>query len=334
MPLLTISNKQEISKFYNLIGNTPVYTIKKDIPNNNKIFIKAEYKNPTGSHYDRVYLEIFKDLEKKRVIQRGKTSLIEITSGNAGVSFAMFCKLLNYKSYVIVPKFMNITEAYNLAINGTRLLKAKYNDYILGANRTLKEFLLNNRQKLKTGDLFCLNHSNKEVALLGTKKIGTEIIDFCQRENIIPDFFIPACGNGTSIIGPSDILKHTYPDIKIYTFESKSAPVGYKQKYPEKYEKQFGKDYKNKKHHLFGTSAYGVYFPFIMDNKFSFNTLVDDVFLLDDFEWLKEENELMQMGFNVGHTSIAAYYMAKRVAQHVQNKNIFIIFYDKRSKFF
>ncbi len=311
------------------IGNTSFVELKDaSLPNGNRIFAKLEYENPTESHYDRVYAELFSSLESEGKIERRKTKLVEVSSGTAAISFAWFCSQLGYLSKVILPNIM-AKKFFSEYINEpTEIIISQKNKYVSGAVDTLKEFLVNHK------DYYAINHSRREISLLGTERIGKEISEFFDKQGIKPDYFFPACGNGISILGPGRILKKNFPNMKIVTFEDENAPVGYKIKYPELYQEKFGKHFINKPHHLFGTSAWGVYFPFIMDEKYEFNKLVDDVLLIKDLDWWNYDEELQKSGFNVGSTSLASYLVAKRISQEVSNKIFVIIFYDKRSKYF
>ena len=86
------------------IGNTPILKLSLHLPYGNRIFVKEEFRNPTGSHYDRVYIHLLKEIEKEGKIVPGVTPLIETSSGNAGSSFAWLCRELGYQAEVIVPE--------------------------------------------------------------------------------------------------------------------------------------------------------------------------------------------------------------------------------------
>ncbi len=72
------------------------------IPNGNRIYLKMESENPFGSHYDRVYIALFRFYEKQRRISPGD-KVLETTSGAAGVSFAGIGKILGYECVVALP---------------------------------------------------------------------------------------------------------------------------------------------------------------------------------------------------------------------------------------
>ena len=46
------------------IGKTPLKKYNGVVPNRNRIWIKRECDNPFGSHYDRVYMALFKQFEE------------------------------------------------------------------------------------------------------------------------------------------------------------------------------------------------------------------------------------------------------------------------------
>lgn len=309
----------------NKIGNTNLNIIRTK--NGNNIIIKEEFKNPSGSHYDRIYRELFKNIDKTKC-----KHLVEISSGNAAVSFANFCKIENFKCTIILPKEVYYPNSFFKEIEHCEIIRSKYNDYIKGANKSLKEYLIEHKNSIKKGELIFLNHSHNENSLLGIETLGFEIVESLNKKEMEIDYFLPACGNGLSIIGPSNVLKKEYKNIRVIAFESKSAPVGFPIKYPER----FHFYYKNekRKHHLFGTSAYGINFPFLQDPKYNFKNIVDDIILINDFEWYSVKSELKELGYNVGNTSMVAYYLAKKIDKFVKNKSILIIFYDKRSKNF
>jgi|TARA_Y100000310_G_scaffold284075_1_gene306525 cysteine synthase B len=89
-----------------LIGNTPLVRLDKINPYNNKfpIYAKLEWYNPFGSLKDRPALWMIKEAERKGLIKKGETIVIEPTSGNTGVALAGLCLSLGYDVEVVVPK--------------------------------------------------------------------------------------------------------------------------------------------------------------------------------------------------------------------------------------
>jgi len=72
-----------------LIGNTPMIKI-------DGIWIKCEFMNPTGSSKDRIAYEM--------ITNNLKADIIEVSSGNTGVSMAFVCSIYSIRCIVFVPR--------------------------------------------------------------------------------------------------------------------------------------------------------------------------------------------------------------------------------------
>ncbi|HZL57298.1 MAG TPA: cysteine synthase family protein [Bryobacteraceae bacterium] len=86
------------------IGNTPLLRLKTltaDLPGI-EIYAKAEYFNPGGSVKDRPALNMILEGEKSGQLIAGKT-LIDSTSGNTGIAYAMIGAARGYKIKLCLP---------------------------------------------------------------------------------------------------------------------------------------------------------------------------------------------------------------------------------------
>ena len=83
----------------NYVGNTPLIPIKLG---RYVVWGKCEFMNPGGSVKDRMATYILNDAENKRLIKKGDT-LIEATSGNTGIAFAMLAAERGYKMKIVMP---------------------------------------------------------------------------------------------------------------------------------------------------------------------------------------------------------------------------------------
>jgi len=73
-----------------LIGNTPLLRVRmfeRDFPAV-EVYAKAEWFNPGGSVKDRAALSMIEDGERRGVLRHEKT-IIDSTSGNTGIAYAM-----------------------------------------------------------------------------------------------------------------------------------------------------------------------------------------------------------------------------------------------------
>ena len=86
------------------VGNTPLVRIRKltaDLPDV-EIYGKAEYFNPGGSVKDRPALNMVLDGERTGKLTPEKT-LIDSTSGNTGIAYAMVCAAKGYRVKLFLP---------------------------------------------------------------------------------------------------------------------------------------------------------------------------------------------------------------------------------------
>ena len=87
----------------NLVGNTPLLKFDRG---NVVIWAKAEFMNPSGSIKDRPMLRIIQEAMREGKLSRGG-KLVEATSGNAGISFAMFCAYYGIECTLVMPRNMS-----------------------------------------------------------------------------------------------------------------------------------------------------------------------------------------------------------------------------------
>ena len=86
------------------IGNTPLFRIQRlaaHLPNV-EIYAKAEYFNPGGSVKDRPALGMILDGERRGKLTPDKV-LIDSTSGNTGIAYAMIGAAKGYKIKLFLP---------------------------------------------------------------------------------------------------------------------------------------------------------------------------------------------------------------------------------------
>jgi len=93
------------SSLLDLIGNTPLIRLSKvdaEFPGV-EIYVKAEYFNPGGSVKDRAGLNMILEGERTGKLTKDKI-LLDATSGNTGIAYAMICALKGYKLKLCLPQ--------------------------------------------------------------------------------------------------------------------------------------------------------------------------------------------------------------------------------------
>src|SRR5215204_7735987 len=97
----------EISKGFleAAVGNTPLVRLRsvtRDLPEGVEIYAKAEFTNPGGSVKDRAALAMILAGEKSGELAPDKT-ILDATSGNTGIAYAMIGAARGYKVTLALP---------------------------------------------------------------------------------------------------------------------------------------------------------------------------------------------------------------------------------------
>jgi cysteine synthase B len=105
-----------------LIGNTPLLSFRhlaaEVAPV--EIYAKAEWYNPGGSVKDRAAMAMVLDGERRGLLTRDKI-LIDATSGNTGIAYAMICAERGYRVKLALPQNASEERKQNLLAYGAEL---------------------------------------------------------------------------------------------------------------------------------------------------------------------------------------------------------------------
>jgi cysteine synthase A len=286
----------------------------------NRIFAKLEYQNPTGSHYDRIYPSLLDNLEEQGKIVRGLSTLVETTSGNAGIAFANVCRSRGYKCIVFAPSGLPQTRLNLITREGAELHLTSEKEYVAGAARAMREFLVSRPEKFNGVRLFYSpNHSQTSISCESLESIAEESI-FQSGHSF--DCFVGAAGNGSTLTGIGKSLKKANPSTYIIAFDPDEAPVATSIK--------MGSHLSPSLHAMYGAGAWGVRFPHL---EYAIASLVDEVQIVTRLHWGFAQFVLVGFEQWVGPTSAAAYYVASEYCRQHSGKNVLIIFYDKADRY-
>lgn len=116
---------------FSLIGNTPLVEIHRLNPERERgvrILAKLESRNPGGSVKDRPARHIILDAERRGLLP-GR-ALLDATSGNTGIAYAMLCAARGYECHLVLPanaskERLRILEAYGATLHLTDPLEGQ-----------------------------------------------------------------------------------------------------------------------------------------------------------------------------------------------------------------
>ena len=88
------------------VGNTPLFRLNlfdSELPQGVEVFAKAEHLNPSGSVKDRAALAMIVEGERSGKLRPGMT-ILDATSGNTGIAYAVIGGERGYRVTVCLPK--------------------------------------------------------------------------------------------------------------------------------------------------------------------------------------------------------------------------------------
>lgn len=190
------------------VGNTPLFelseinTVRKDV----RIFAKGEFLNASGSVKDRAARAMLLDGIKNGRLTKDKT-IIDATSGNTGIAYAMLGAALGYKVKLFMPS--NVTEERRKIIKayGAEIILTNPLEGIDGSFYECRRIVAADPDRYFYPDQYS-NDQNWKAHYNGTAE---EILK--QTDGKITHF---VAGTGTSgtFIGCTRKLKEYNPDIK------------------------------------------------------------------------------------------------------------------------
>ncbi len=84
------------------IGNTPLVRLHRCVPPNGaELWLKLEYRNPTGSMKDRMALAMIEGAERDGLLSPGDT-VVEYTGGSTGPALALVCQAKGYRALIVM----------------------------------------------------------------------------------------------------------------------------------------------------------------------------------------------------------------------------------------
>ena len=275
------------------IGNTPL--VKLDLEGNSKfvdIYSKFEQLNPGGSIKDRPALRMVVKAILDGRLTKDKV-ILDATSGNAGISYAMIGAILGYQVELVMPENVSLERKKRLLAHGATL---QFTDAQKGYDEALYE--VRRMYKKDPGKYFyCDQYSNLNNPLSHYETTGTEILE--QLPEIT--HFVGGVGTGGTISGIARRLKEFNSEIQIICVDCDEWPG------------------------VEGLKPLGE--GHIIPDTFD-ETLVDRMLKIDILESYDFSRDLAKKGLFIGQSSGVYLYGAMKIASEIDSGKIVTIFND------
>jgi len=203
------------------IGNTPLIELTKlPGPEDARVLVKLESKNPTGSSKDRSALSMIEDAERTGVLKPGQR-VVEASGGSTGTALAMICALKGYPCTIVTSdafadEKLKTIQAFGATLDIIPSIhgKATYPELFDLMHARVEELG-------RLPDNYYLHQMKNPANPKAYNVMGQEILN--QTAGAV-DAFTMTCGSGGCFSGTMEVFKANRGDILGIAVE----PAGYR----------------------------------------------------------------------------------------------------------
>ncbi len=200
------------------IGDTPLIpltSLTRELSPQVQVLVKAEWFNPGGSVKDRAALRMIQQAKKRGDLRPGM-HIIDATSGNTGIGYAMVGAALGHPVTLVMPENVSQERKQIARAYGAQLIFSPGDEGADGAIRLVREIAARHPQRYYYSNQYD-NPDNWLAHFYGT---GPEI--WRQTSGGVTHF-VTAVGTGGTFTGVGRYLKMRNPAIDLISVEPVDA---------------------------------------------------------------------------------------------------------------
>ncbi|GIV19890.1 MAG: cysteine synthase [Armatimonadota bacterium] len=200
-----------------LIGNTPLIRLRRvaaHLAPAVEVYIKAEWFNPGGSVKDRPAWNMIRVAEQQGLLTPDKI-IIDATSGNTGIAYAMIGAARGYKVQLCLPANANAERKRMLRAFGAELILTDPLEQTDGAIRKVQQMVESAPDRYFYPDQYN-NPANWQAHYYGT---GVEI---WQQTDGRVTHFVAGMGTTGTLMGTGRRLKEYNPEVRLIAVQPDS----------------------------------------------------------------------------------------------------------------
>ncbi|HEY8841243.1 MAG TPA: cysteine synthase family protein [Candidatus Dormibacteraeota bacterium] len=284
-----------------LIGNTPLLRIRmfeREFPKV-EVYAKAEWFNPGGSVKDRAALSMVEDGERSGALTHKKT-IIDSTSGNTGIAYSMVGAAKGYRVKLVLPANVSAERKALVVAYGAEIV---YSDPLEGSDGAIikvRELVAEHPDRYFYPDQYS-NPANVRAHYDGT---GVEIL---QQTSGRITHFVAGVGTTGTFVGTSRRLKEHDSSIRTIAVQPEDSFHG-----------------------LEGLK----HIPTAIVPKIWDPSLADEIWGCPTEPAYDLAREVARSeGLLVGHSSGAALWAARRLAEQIETGVIVTVFPDSGDRY-
>jgi cysteine synthase A len=199
------------------IGRTPLLEITRVVPAGcATILAKAEFMNPGGSVKDRIARYIVESAEERGELKPDST-ILEVTSGNTGIAFAMVGAEKGYRVRIMLPRSASVERRRMIESFGAEL---ELIDSVLHINDARKE--AEQRARRDARIFLPRQFENSDNPRAHELTTGVEILAQAGPD---VDAFVMGVGTGGTLMGVARALRRINRKVRIVAVEPAESAV-------------------------------------------------------------------------------------------------------------
>jgi cysteine synthase len=100
------AHREVVDSVLDVVGRTPLVRLARVVPEGLEVLAKIEWYGPTGSVKDRIYRHMLDEAERRGDLRPGMT-IIECSTGNAGIACSAVAAIKGYDCVIVLPQGMS-----------------------------------------------------------------------------------------------------------------------------------------------------------------------------------------------------------------------------------
>jgi cysteine synthase len=200
------------------IGDTPLVRLRRIVPASGaELWVKLEYRNPTGSMKDRMGLSMIEGAERDGLIEPGMT-IVEYTGGSTGPALALVCRAKGYHARIVISECFSEERMQLMRALGAEL---ELIPAVEGRGRVTAQDIRNMVERAgelaREPGMYATDQFNNPYVIPGHRDmLGREI---WEQTGGAVTAFCHGIGTAGSLLGVSDALKGHNPKVRIVGLE-------------------------------------------------------------------------------------------------------------------
>lgn len=281
-----------------LIGNTPLIRLSRYAKGTPGILVgKLEAFSPGYSVKDRIGVAMIEAAERAGIIEPGKTTIIEPTSGNTGIALAWVAAAKGYQLILTMPESMSLERRVLLRGYGAELILTPAAEGMIGSVRKAEELV-----RETPGGWMPMQFENPSNPEIHRQTTAAEIWDDTDGQ---VDIVVSGIGTGGTLTGVGQVLKRLKPSVRMVAVEPTESPLL--------------SEGKAGPHKIQGIGANFV--PDVLDR-----AIIDEIVKVDGDDALAAARDAMRAeGLLIGISGGAAIHAGRALAEREENRGKLIV---------